>query len=300
MSDTGHDRVCPDCGAEMAPGASICAACGWDSTTAVVARPRRSPLRYLAAGGWRLVVYGAIAAIPLLAFVRLQQTGPGPDLATTVAWLALGDGGRAAELVTLHRAHEVASAAARYAVRELEPPSFEAGWDEALEPYATMNVRGWLPLLFFGADAGLAPASVREFFVIRAVDGWGRPYRVATRPLPRAEPWADEPEVAADLSAGLWQSFFVQTTPDFSDRDFFRLELTSAGPDGVMDSPDDVALVSYIPAGLTLRLSQSPADLQRRLEVAYTVGRHFFRLVGSRWDLIDARLLAEYRLETLS
>ena len=37
---------------------------------------------------------------------------------------------------------------------------FEGDWAATLEPYATMNVRGWMPLLFWGATTGMAPASV--------------------------------------------------------------------------------------------------------------------------------------------
>jgi hypothetical protein len=35
------------------------------------------------------------------------------------------------------------------------------------------------------------------------------------------------------------------------------------------------------------------------LERAYTIGRHFYRIEGSEYDLIDARLLAEYRLTSI-
>ena len=51
--------------------------------------------------------------------------------------------------------------------------------------------------------------------------------------------------------------------------------------------------------GITIRLSRDQEKLQKELERAYTLGRHYFRVEGARWDLIDARLLAEFRLEYL-
>jgi hypothetical protein len=245
-------------------------------------------------------VYGLLAALPMVGFMRLRHTGPGPDLSTTLRWIALGDDGRAATLTTIHRAHEIATAAARYAVHELEAPPFDSDWWELLAPYATMHVRGWIPLLFYGADSELAPTAVRDVYQVRQVDGWRRPFRVATRDLPRDQPWHGDPLVAADLERGLWGSFFTQEEPDFADSDWLRLELVSAGADGSFDSADDLRLVSYIAVGLTLSLSHSPTELERRLERAYLRGHHLFYITGSRWDLIDARILAEFRLVTLS
>lgn len=245
-------------------------------------------------------MYGAILALPVVGFVRLRATGPGPDLPTTLRWLALGDGGRARELVTIHRADEIATAAARYAVREQEPPPLEGDWASRLAPYATMNVRGWMPLLFWGATTDSAPASVRVFFDVRAVDGWGRPYRVTSRSLPDVRSWADDPEVASDLAAGLHPSFFRTAAPTPQDgKDWLRFEVTSAGRDGRFSSGDDLTLVSYLPVGFTLRLTRRPDDLERQIETAFVQGRHFFRLEGSRFDLVDARLLAEFRLSYL-
>ena len=292
--------LCGGCGEPMADGTTICRHCGWDMTTAVIHPPRLSIWAAIRAGGWRLLVYGALVALLLLGFARFRTTGPGPDLVTTLRWMTLGDGGRSAELVTIHRAHEIASAATRYAVRELQPPPFEGDWGKELAPYATMWVRGWMPLLFYGATTEMAPRSVREFFDVRTEDGWGRPYRVTNRTLPRGEPRVDDEQVVADLAVGLQVSFFRFEDPVFeSDTDWMRLEITSAGRDGDFDTDDDVRLVSYMPVGFTLRLTRRPEELQRQMEKAYTRARHYFRLEGSRYDLIDARMLAEHRLEYL-
>jgi hypothetical protein len=293
-------ETCPECNAGLVGGQTICSSCGWDATTAVIRPPRRSPLRWLAGGLGRLVLYGVIAAIPVMGFLRLRATGPGPDLPTTLRWMVVGDGGRAEELVTIHRAHEIAGAAARFAVEQLASPTFEGDWADTLAPYATMNVRGWMPLLFYGATTGMAPASVQVFYEVRSTDGWGRPYRIATRDLHRDDDWSQDEQLAADLAAGLQSSFFTASPPELDrDRDWQRLEITSAGADGRLDTDDDLRLVSYFPVGFTLRLTQRQAELNRELERAYLLGRHHFRLEGNSWDLIDARLLAEFRLEFL-
>jgi len=291
---------CDACGEPLTRGTTICRHCGWDLTTAVTRPPRVSLWGAVRAGGWRLLLYGALVALPVLGFARFRATGPGPDLGTTLRWMALGDRGRAAELVTIHRAHEIGSAAARYAVRELEAPSFDGDWERVLAPYATMWVRGWMPLLFYGATTEMAPHSVREFYEVSSDDGWGRPYRTEVRELPRGEDRAGDEQVAADLAAGLQVSFFKLENPEFEpDTDWMRLEITSAGRDGSFDTDDDLRMVSYLPVGFTLRLTRRPEDLQRQMEAAYIRGQHYFRIEGSHWDLIDARLLAEHRLEYL-
>jgi len=225
--------------------------------------------------------------------------GPGPGLASTLRWIVLGDGGRAASLVTLHRAYETASAAARYAIREVEPPSFEGDWAKELAPYSTMAVRGWLPLLFGAADASLAPGAVTAFYRVETVDGWGRPWQVSTRKLPRGFEPAGDPQVRADLQAGLWKSFFAAGRPDFREISHLRLELRSAGPDGHMNTSDDVVFTSYVPVRMLFRAGTGNDELRRQMEAAYLRGRHLFTWSGCRWDLIDARLLAEHRLDTL-
>jgi hypothetical protein len=291
---------CGECDQPLSPGTTICRSCGWDQTTSLARPPRRSLRATLAGGAWRLLLYGLILALPVVGFLRLRATGPGPDLATTLRWMAFGDGGRARELVTIHRAYEIATAAARFAVKEQQPPTLEGDWAGALTPYATMSVRGWIPLLFWGATTDTAPASVRTFYEIRADDGWGRPYRLAVRSLPRGEPWADDPEVASDLARGLQASLFRTATPDLDNGgEWMRLEVVSAGRDGRFSTADDLALVSYSPVGLTLRLTREPGQVQRQIEDAFVRGRHYFRVAGSRFDLIDARLLAEFRLEYL-
>jgi hypothetical protein len=214
--------------------------------------------------------------------------------------MAFGDNDRAAELVTIHRAHEIASAAARYAIRDLASPPIDGNWGELLSPFSTMLVRGWMPLLFYGATTDVAPASVREFFTVRAEDGWGRPYRITALPLSRDQDPEQNEAAVADIEAGLQRSFFDQEAPDLANgSDWLRLGIISSGRDGSFDTPDDLLLVSYMQAGFTLRLSRRPEQLQRMLEEAYTLGRHHWRLEGSQWDLIDARLLAEFRLEYL-
>jgi hypothetical protein len=293
-------RTCGGCGEPLAGTATICPRCGWDATTSVTVRPPRSIATRLAAGGWRLLLYGLILVVPLLGFLRLRTTGPGPDLATTLAWMVTGDDGRAAELVTIHRAHEIATAAARWGVEKLEPASFDHGWAERLAPYATMHVRGWIPMLFFMADTQMAPADVRELYRVAAEDGWGRPYRVATRMLVGGPETPTDPQVAEDLADPLQESFFRVGRPDLTTGEWLRLELVSAGRDGAFDSADDLVLTSYVPAGLTLHLREHPADLSRYREAEFARGRHYFRLTGSRYDLIDARILAEFRLDTAS
>jgi hypothetical protein len=256
-------------------------------------------VQQIASGGWRILVYGALILLPILGFARLRTTGPGPDLETTLRWMAFGDGGRAAELVTIHRAHEIGAAVSRYAVRELEAFSFEGDWAAALAPKATMNVRGWMPLVFFGADTDMAPASVREFYEVRDVDGWGRPYRVESRIISRGDGWRGDAQITADLAAGLQARFFTLDRPDLDRGDWLRLELTSAGRDGAFGTGDDLRFISYSLISAPLRMMADPEIVVRRVERAYTLGEQYFRVEGSDFDLIDARLLAEYRLTSL-
>ena len=295
-----NDRVtCGSCGKPLAAGATICLHCGWDQRTDIIAPPVPSVLARLRAGGWRVVVYGLILLLPILGFMRLRSTGPGPDLATTLRWMVLGDGGRAAELETIHRMHEIGAAASRYSIRENEKPPFDDDWAEILAPASTARIRGWMPLVFFGADTAMSPASVRELYEVRPVDGWGRPYRVYMRPLPRGLGALEDPQVAADLDQGLHATFFTLDEPDLDHGEWVRVEIESAGPDGDFDTGDDLRMVTYIRVGHVFRLLYDPAEVQRRVERAYTIGRHYFRLEGNTWDLIDARLLAEYRLTSI-
>ena len=295
-----QDRIiCEGCGKKLREGSTICLHCGWDQTAAL-ARPKSiSIIEYLTAGGWRLVVYGLIIALPFLGFMRLRTTGPGPDLVTTLRWMALGDGGRAAELETIHRMHEIGSATARYTVREMELPPFDGDWEEVLARAATARVRGWIPLVFFGADTGMAPASVRELYEVRSVDGWGRPYRITVRPIAREEAAYDEPVVMADLEEGLQATFFTVDQPDLLHGEWARLLIESAGADGEFDTEDDLRMISYVLVWHVFRLLYEPSVIQVEIERAYTVGRHYYRIEGSQYDLIDARLLAEYRLTSI-
>lgn len=290
---------CGACGADLPGRSTICAECGWDLSTAVSAPPRPSLIQYIASGGWRILVYGAIILIPVFGFARLRDTGPGPDLATTLRWMAQGDGGRAAELVTIHRAHEIGAAVSRFAVRETEAFPFEGEWRDELAPYSTMDIRGWIPLVFFGADSGMAPASVREFYEIRETDGWNRPYRVETRILERGDGWMNDPEVGADLESGLQARFHTADRPELGTGDWLRLELVSAGNDGEFDTEDDLRFISYSLITKPLRLMISPEKVLKQRERDYTIGPQYFRIEGSDYDLIDARLLAEYRLTSL-
>ena len=291
--------MCEGCGKNLAKGSTICLHCGWDQSTSLARPPRPSLLAQLAAGGWRVVVYGLILLLPILGFMRLRTTGPGPDLETTLRWMVFGDGGRAAELETIHRMHEIASAASRYSIREMEMPPFDGDWEKALAPAATARVRGWIPLVFYGADTQMAPASVRELYEVRSVDGWGRPYRLHVRPMPKAEDWVDDPQVAADLAEGLQATFFTRDEPDLGHGDWMRLEMVSAGGDGAFDTADDIRMISYIQVGHVFRLLYNPDETQRKIERAYVIGRHYYRFEGSDYDLIDARLLAEFRLTSI-
>lgn len=290
---------CGSCGADLPGQSTICAVCGWDLSTAVSMPPRKSILQQLGSGGWRVLVYGAIILIPVIGFARLRDTGPGPDLPTTLRWMAVGDDGRAAELITIHRAHEIGTATSRHAVREIEAFAFEGDWAAALAPKATMNVRGWMPLVFFGADTGMAPASVREFYEVREVDGWGRPYRVDTRFIERGDGWKTDPVISADLEAGLQARFHTVDRPNLGEGDWLRLVLTSAGRDGSFDTGDDLRFISYSLISAPLRMMADPEIVVKKIERSYTVGKQYFRVEGSEYDLIDARLLAEYRLTSI-
>jgi len=288
------DERCPSCGAELGLSV-ICPHCGWDPVTALPRNRKRPPITILA----RILLWGGLAGLLALGWWRWVLVGPGPDLPTTLHWITLGDGGRAASLVTIHRAHEIASAAARYTVREVEPPSFDGDWVKTLAPYSTMAVRGWLPLLFGAADAALAPDAVTTFYRIEAVDGWGRPWKVTTRQLPRGFDADADPQVHADLEAGLWRSFFAAGRPDFHNLGYLRLELRSAGPDGRLATPDDIIFTSYVPVRMIFPAAMAREALQRQMEAAFLRGRQLYTWTGCRWDLIDARLLAEHRLDTL-
>jgi hypothetical protein len=290
---------CGSCGADLPPRTTICPECGWDLTAAVSSPPRRSLVQQFASGGWRVAVYGVLILLPVLGFARLRDTGPGPDLVTTLRWMAFGDDGRAAELVTIHRMYEIGAAASRYAVREVEAFDFDGDWAAELAPKSTMNVRGWIPLVFFGADTDMAPASVREFYEVRQDDGWGRPYRVETRLIRRDDDWQDDPVVRSDLEAGLQARFFARDEPDFGTGDWLRLELTSAGRDGTFDTGDDLRFISYSLASKPLRMLVDPDLVVQKIERNYIIGPQYFRLEGSSYDLIDARLLAEYRLTSI-
>jgi len=149
-------------------------------------------------------------------------------------------------------------------------PPFDGDWAKILAPAATARVRGWIPLVFFGADTHMAPASVRELYEVRSVDGWGRRYRLHARPMPNAENWVDDPQVVADLAEGLQATFFTRDEPD-----------------------------SYIQVGYVFRLLYDPSEIQSKIERAYIIGRHYYRIEGSDYDLIDARLLAEFRLTSI-
>jgi hypothetical protein len=295
-----NDRVtCKSCGEKLAVGATICLQCGWDQAADLAAPPGPSILAQLRSGGWRLIVYGLLLVLPILGFMRLRTTGPGPDLPTTLRWMVLGDGGRAAELETIHRMHEIAAAASRYSIREQEMPPFDNDWAEVLAPSSTARIRGWIPLVFFGADTEMSPASVREMYEVRSFDGWGRPYRVNMRALVRGLVALDDPQVAADLDRGLQATFFTRDEPDLENGQWVRVEIVSAGRDGDFDTGDDLRMVTYISVGHVIRLLYDPDEVQRRVERAYTIGRHYYRIEGSDYDLIDARLLAEYRLTSV-
>jgi hypothetical protein len=295
-----QDRViCEGCGKKLQDGATICLHCGWDQTAAIAQPEPPSLLEYIRSGGWRLLLYGVIILLPVLGFMRLRTTGPGSDLPTTLRWMAFGDGGRAAELETIHRMHEIGSATARYALREMELPPFEGEWEEVLARSATARVRGWMPLVFFGADTQMAPASVRQLYEVRALDGWGRPYRITTRKILRGVASLDESIVVSDFEKGLQATFFTVDFPDLENGEWVRLLVESAGRDGEFDTDDDLRMVSYLRIGHVFRLLYDANQTRIEVERAYTIGRHWFRIEGSQYDLIDARLLAEYRLTSI-
>jgi len=50
---------------------------------------------------------------------------------------------------------------------------------------------------------------------------------------------------------------------------------------------------------MIFRAGTGRRTLRRQMEAAFLRGRHFFTWTGCPWDLIDARLLAEHRLDTL-
>ncbi len=290
---------CGGCGAKMPANATICPHCGWDLSAVLSAPPPPTLMRRLREGGWRYIVYPLIVALPVIGFMRLRMTGPGPDLATTLRWMAFGDGGRAAELETIHRMHEIGAAASRFMVRENEIPPFGGDWADVLASSSTARVRGWIPLVFLGADTAMSPPSVRDMYEVRAVDGWDRAYRVTATPLPRDHDLTTLPEVADDLAKGLHATFFTVDRPNFAEGQWMRLKLTSGGADGEFGTGDDLSMVSYLQVGHVFRLLYNPDEVQQRVERAYTIGRQYFRIEGSDYDLIDARLLAEFRLTSL-
>ncbi len=291
----GERPPCPACGGPLA-GREICPRCGWDAALEHRRGPRRLRPAALAA---RLLLWSVPVLLAAGGMWRWVRVGPGPDPATTLRWLVLGDGGRAAELTTLNRAYEIARAASRFAVHTMAPPSLEGDWARTLAPYGTGAVRGWLPMLFAMADAERAPAAVRDMYAIRGVDGWGRPFRVRATEIPRGTDPAGTPEIAGDLREGLQADLFHRGTPDLAAGDWLRMELRSAGRDGRPGNGDDIVFVAYIPASQTLHLSRDRRELDRQLERAYLQGRVFYRIQGARGDLIDARLLAEHRLAAL-
>jgi hypothetical protein len=296
-----EEMICGSCGQPLSPRSSICSSCGWDSTTSIVAAKKIPLSKVLLAAGWRALVYGLVLAIPFLFFVRFRETGPGPDLATTLRWIIQGDEGRSAELITIHRAYEIGCAASRYAVIEQEALPIMEGWEDVLAPLSTGRVRGWLPVPFIGGlNADMVGDAVREIYDVRLSDGWGRPYRLTGRELPsrRDRSWAEDEQVAKDLARGLNSSFFRRGEPDFGALvGWLRLQIESAGRDGRFDTEDDLLMVSYIQIGQTFHLQESNESRRRRLEAAYNTGPHLFRLEGSRYDLIEARFLAEHRFE---
>ena len=295
-----QDRIiCDGCGKKLQAGATICLHCGWDQTT-ILARPESVSLaEYLKSGGWRLLVYGLLVLLPILGFMRIRTTGPGPDLVTTVRWMIFGDGGRAAELETIHRMHEIGAASSRYSLREMDLPPFDGDWQEILARAATARVRGWMPLVFYGADTQMAPSSVRELYEVRETDGWGRPYRITVRNIPRGDAAAADPVVTGDLEKGLQATFFTVDRPDLERGQWSRLLIESAGRDGDFDTDDDLRMITYIRVGHVFRLLYDPNQTQIEIERAYTIGRHWYRIEGSEYDLLDARLLAEYRLTSI-
>jgi hypothetical protein len=295
-----QDRIiCDGCGKKLQAGATICLHCGWDQTT-ILARPESVSLaEYLKSGGWRLLVYGLLVLLPILGFMRIRTTGPGPDLVTTVRWMIFGDGGRAAELETIHRMHEIGAASSRYSLREMELPPFDGDWQEILARAATARVRGWMPLVFYGADTQMAPSSVRELYEVRETDGWGRPYRITVRNIPRGDAAVADPVVTGDLEKGLQATFFTVDRPDLERGQWARLLIESAGRDGDFDTDDDLRMITYIRVGHVFRLLYDPNQTQIEIERAYTIGRHWYRIEGSEYDLLDARLLAEYRLTSI-
>ena len=145
----------------------------------------------------------------------------------------------------------------------------------------------------------MAPASVRELYEVRSVDGWGRPYRITVRPIARDEAAYDDPVVVADHEDGLQATFFTVDQPDLVHGEWARLLVESAGADGAFDTEDDLRMISYVLVGHVFRLLYDPSRIQIEIERAYTIGRHFYRIEGSEHDLIDARLLAEYRLTSI-
>jgi hypothetical protein len=267
-----------------------------------VVEHRRVPVaKLLLAVGWRALVLGTILAVCIVLFQRFRITGPGPDLATTINWIVQGDDGRSAELVTIHRAYEIACAASRYAVIEQAPPPIMEGWEDVLKPLSTIRVRGWIPVPFIGGlDAGMAGEAVRELYEIRVTDGWERPYRLSSVILPRRdEVWQEDVQVQYDLELGLQSSLFRLGKPDPSVSDWMRLQIDSAGPDGTFSSGDDLRLVSYIQISQTFFYEEMAESRLRRMEAAYMIGPHLFRIEGNRYDLIDARILAEHRFDMI-
>ena len=102
-----------------------------------------------------------------------------------------------------------------------------------------------------------------------------------------------------DLEKGLQATFFTIDRPDLERGEWIRLGIDSAGRDGDFDTDDDLRMISYVRIGHVFRLLYDPKQTQVEIERAYTIGRHYYRIEGSEYDLLDARLLAEYRLTSI-
>ena len=96
----------------------------------------------------------------------------------------------------------------------------------------------------------------------------------------------------SDIEKGLQATFFTTDLPDLENGEWVRLLVESAGRDGDFDTEDDLRMVSYIRIGHVFRLLYDPSQTRVEVERAYTMGRHWYRIEGSQYDLIDAMVVA--------
>lgn len=271
---------CPKCRGDVALGETFCPSCGADLAL-VGARGRAR----LSVPWTMLALVGVVAAATTVGWRRFQAVGPGPDLATTVHWIAQGDDERQATLATLMRAYETARAVMRSCIDNGEPCAFsESGWP-AIARYSNAVWRGFVPLVQWAVSADSLGGRLGELLAVDGRDGWDRPWKAAIVPMSERE----KPE-------GFHPGALRSGSPPPAGRALWRLELVSSGPDGAAGTADDITFEAVFPAPGPLRIGDVKAMRDREAEVER--GLVWVRWSGTELDLVDGRMLAEFLLES--